>query len=69
MTCPSCDVNRPAVTLSTPIGVKTVCAQCALKGGNTGYLSALNEVTWLEHMWKRDSSQVKGDGPCPYQII
>lgn len=62
MMCPCCDAGLARVTLTTPVGVHSVCASCAIQGGNTQHLSALNEVTWLEHLWLRDSSRVKGDG-------
>lgn len=62
MICPCCEAVPIKVTLTTPVGVHSVCASCAIRGGNLHHLSAMNEVTWLEHMWLRDGSSVKGDG-------
>lgn len=60
MICPCCEAVPIKVTLTTPVGVHSVCASCAVKGGNVDHLSALNEVTWLEFMYRRDSSKVGG---------
>lgn len=62
MNCPCCNSGPVRVTVTTPVGTHAVCTSCAVRGGNLNHLSALNEVTWLEHVWRRDSSQVKGDG-------
>lgn len=62
MNCPSCTVRPAAVTLKTMVGDVSVCTVCAVQGGHHDFISAVFEVTDLEYMWRKDSSQVKGDG-------
>lgn len=60
MMCPCCEAVPIAVTLTTKVGIHSVCASCAIKGGDVSNLSALNEVMWLEFAWRRGSLNVGG---------
>ncbi len=52
MTCPSCEVRTIAVTLSTIVGMVSVCRVCAVQGNKQKFIDSLMEVEELEYRWR-----------------